>query len=104
AALPVEAERLAEREVDLLRERLAQQAPGPEEPRAHGGLRDAEGLRRLLDAELLQGTQHEHGPVALGQRVDARLEQAAELPAQRLALGAWIVGGNVHRGMSGVGA
>jgi hypothetical protein len=54
------------------------------------GSRSSGGLGRggdLLDAQLLDGAQHEHGSEGLGQAVDARLHQPPQLRAHGPALG-----------------
>src|SRR5256885_15868133 len=72
AARSGESECVAVGEIDFLRERLAQKAPCAEETRALGRLRDAERSGGLLDGELLQLAQHEHGPKRVCQIVDFR--------------------------------
>src|SRR5687768_4535069 len=74
-ALAVKSKCLAEGTIGVAPERFAHQRARSEKACAHRSLRDAERGRGLLDAELLERAQHEHGAVILRQRVDALLEQ-----------------------------
>src|SRR2546421_12359770 len=89
-ALAGEGERVLAGEVDLLRERLAQEAAGAEKARAHGGGGNGEDRRRLLDRELLHRAQHEYRVVRLRQGVDLRLEEPAYLAALGAAFGSLV--------------
>ena len=86
AAGPVEREGVGHGVVDVARQALAKQAAGAEEARAHGGFRQAQRRRDLLDAQFLDGPQHEDRAKRLRQRVDARLHHGAQLRAHRGAL------------------
>src|SRR5688572_27770169 len=74
-ALAVKCECLAERTLDVARERFAHQPARSEKRCAHRSLRDAERGRGLLYAELLERAQHEDDALIVRQRVDALLEQ-----------------------------
>ena len=66
ALCAAELEQIPLGEIDLLRKSLAQQSFRTEISAAHSGFRNAERVRRLLDAQLFHGPQHENETVALG--------------------------------------
>jgi hypothetical protein len=75
AALARECKGVAQSEVDLPGERVAQVATRPEKTCSYRRLGNAERSRGLLGRKLFQRTQDEHDAGRLGQRIDFRLEQ-----------------------------
>src|SRR5207237_956879 len=86
-ALAVEPEQVLLGQVDLLRQRFAQQAARAELAGAHRRLRNIQHRGGLLDAQLLHAAHHEDGAERFGQFLDLALQQRAQFGAHEGAGG-----------------
>ena len=82
ATRPVEAEETGSGGIQIAREGVAEECPGPEETSPNRGRRNAQAFRGFGDGHVLDIAHHEHHAEACRQAVDFPLENASNLAAQ----------------------